>query len=106
VRAFTEGVVQYVDLKEMGVDEKISRWQSFLSVPVFLESPSYQIPVGVVVLSSTMTKARSRVPRTDIVRMKELTAALKNLGHDLLDPSTMENLIDQSDLVEYPSLPE
>ncbi|HVV12215.1 SIR2 family protein [Amycolatopsis sp.] len=91
VRCFTEGRPQYVDLDEVqpphpttGGKRYRSRWESFLSVPVYLEDPDRSLITGVVTLASSRSRAGSAVPTSDTLAMQVLVTEMRTLGAELL----------------------
>lgn len=92
-RCFTEGRPQHVDLSEVQPPKTThsnrpypTRWTSFLSVPIYLESPTRRLVAGVITLASSKSKEESKVPRMETGDMEDLITRLRALGTKILQP--------------------
>jgi hypothetical protein len=92
-RCFTEGRPQYINLSdiqppkdEYSTRPYPARWQSFLSVPIYLEAPQRRQVVGIATLASSKTKEDSVIRARDTKQMETLVTNLRTLGTGVLSP--------------------
>jgi hypothetical protein len=84
VQAFCQGSVWRGEIKGSG-----SRWRTYVSLPIVLQAPPWdRLPVGVMNLLSTEPKATSSLDAmADADSHRKVTAILKRVGADILDPA-------------------
>jgi hypothetical protein len=85
VRTFVEGRPQHVDIADLQDRPSAhSRWNSYLSVPIYATIKGSRLPVGAMTLASSQTKAKSVLPLPKLEYMEALRELLIRAGRQIL----------------------